>query len=83
MKFRMNKALRFWVDCEYHEIKDENVDSTRTQLITSILCEFEEAGDAMRYVNARGQIVWKATPEMLSRLAYAEQEAEDDLTDWP
>jgi len=83
MKFRMNKTLRFWVDCEYHEIKDENVDSTRTQLTAKIIREFEEAGDAMRYLNSKGQIAWKATPEMLSRLADAEQEAEDDLSDWP
>jgi hypothetical protein len=83
MKFRMTKTLRFWVDCEYHDINDENVDSTRTQLIAKILCEFQEAGDAMRYLNSKGQIAWKATPEMLSKLADAEQEAEDDLADVP
>jgi hypothetical protein len=47
-----------------------------------LLREFEEAGDAMRYLNTNGEIAWKATPGMLTRLADAEQEARDDLADW-
>ena len=39
---------------------------------------FEEAGDAMRYLNTEGEVAWKATPRMLTRLADAEQEARDD-----
>jgi hypothetical protein len=78
MKLRMTKALRFWVDCEYQHIKRDNITSTRTQLITKILRKFEAAGDAMRYLNADGKIAWKATPEMLTRLADAEQEVLDD-----
>jgi hypothetical protein len=56
---------------------------TKSELIAQILREFEEAGDAMRYLNPGGQIAWKATPEMLIRLADAEREAEDDLADCP
>jgi hypothetical protein len=37
----------------------------------------------MRYLNAKGQIAWKASPSMLSRLADAEREVEDDLEDLP
>jgi hypothetical protein len=48
-------------------------------LIAQILRKFEEAGDAMRYLNTKGEIAWKATPGMLSRLADAEREALDDL----
>jgi hypothetical protein len=62
MKFRMTKSLRFWIDVEYEHVKNEDVISTRAQLIAKILLEFEEAGDAMRYLNADGQIAWKATP---------------------
>jgi hypothetical protein len=51
----------------------------KTELIPGILREFEEAGDAMRYLNTKGEIAWKATPGMLSRLADAEQEAIDDM----
>jgi hypothetical protein len=77
----MDKVLRFWVACADQDLQEE--DATGTRLTTSIVCEFEEAGDAMRYLNAKGQISWKATAEMLSRLADAEQEAEDDLIDVP
>ena len=51
---------------------------TKSQLLSEILHEFEEAGDAMRYLNSKGQIAWKATPRLLTRLADAEQEARDD-----
>jgi hypothetical protein len=54
-----------------------------SELIQQILRDFEEAGDAMRYLNKKGEIAWKATPGMLSRLADAEQEAMDDMEDWP
>jgi hypothetical protein len=83
MKFRMTKVLRFWVDCEYHRIKKRVPGCPRTELIAQILREFEEAGDAMRYLDSKGEIAWKATPGMLSRLADAEQEAIDDMEDCP
>jgi hypothetical protein len=37
----------------------------------------------MRYLNAKGEIAWKATPGMVTRLADAEQEAIDDMEDCP
>jgi hypothetical protein len=83
MNFRMTKILRFWVDVEYQRIKNQDFSSTRAQLISQILREFEEAGDAMRHVNTKGEIAWKATPGMLSRLADAEHEAMDDMEEWP
>jgi hypothetical protein len=83
MKFRMSDILRFWVDCEYHRIKKHVPGRTRTALLGQILRKFEEAGDAMRYLNTKGEIAWKATPGMLSRLADAEQEAIDDMEEWP
>jgi hypothetical protein len=83
MKFRMTKVLRFWVDVEYERIRNQEFGRTAAQVIPQILREFEEAGEAMRYLNPKGEIAWKATPGMLSRLADAEQEARDDLADWP
>jgi hypothetical protein len=78
IKFRMTKVLRFWVDVEYERIKNHASEHTRTELLAKILRKFEEAADAMRYLNTKGEIAWKATPGMLSRLADAEQEARDD-----
>lgn len=83
MKFRMDKTLRFWIDCSYEDKKHENANRTRAELIAEILHEYERHGDAMRYLNAEGQIAWKASPWMLSRLADAEREVEDDMEGLP
>jgi hypothetical protein len=82
MKFRMTKVLRFWADVEYEDVKNRGPDRPKTELIAQILSAFEEAGDAMRFLNASGRITWRATPKMLTRLADAEREARDDLADW-
>jgi hypothetical protein len=83
MNFRMDKTLRFWVDCSYEDRKHENANRTRAELIAEILCEYECHGDAMRYLNAKEQIAWKASPSMLQKLADAECEVEDDMADLP
>jgi len=82
MKFRMSRILRFWVDVEYQAVKNQDSDRTKSELIAQILCEFEEAGDAMRSLDRKGRVAWKATPRMLTKLADAEQEARDHLADW-
>jgi hypothetical protein len=81
MKLRMTKVLRFWVDVEYEQMKNHQPSRPRTELIAQILRNFEEAGEAMRYLNTSGEIAWKATPAMLMRLADSEQEARDDLAE--
>jgi hypothetical protein len=83
MKLRMTKVLRFWADVEYERMKNHRPGGPRAQLIAQILRKFEEAGEAMRYLTTNGEIAWKATPGMLTRLADAEQEARDDeLAEW-
>ena len=82
MNFHMTNVLRFWVDVEYDRTKNDHAGGSRTELMTRILRKFEEAGEAMRYLTKNGEIAWKATPAMLSRLTDAEQEARDDLADW-
>ena len=82
MKLTMTKVLRFWVDVEYDRMKNRGPGHLRTELVAQILRKFEEAGDAMRFLNADGRVAWKATPGMLARLADAEQEARDDVGDW-
>jgi hypothetical protein len=44
--------------------------------VAAILREFEGCGDAMRCLNRQGQLMWKASPQMVERLADAEKEAE-------
>ena len=83
MKFRMQKTLKFWVECEYEHRKFENLSRSRTELIAEILRDFELHGDAMRFLNTKGQIAWKASPVMLSRLRDLQRDAEEDLADLP
>ena len=83
MKYRVTKVLRFWVECDVPDYRAPNPGLTKSELIAQILREFEEAGDAMRFLNVEGRVGWKATPRMLTRLADAEREAMDDLADWP
>jgi hypothetical protein len=78
IKLRMSTTLPFWVHCEYDRRNDERLDRTKSQLLGEILREFEEAGYAMRYLNSKGQIAWKATARLLTRLADAEQQARED-----
>ena len=40
------------------------------------------AGDAMRFVNCKGQIAWKATPKLRDYLMDLELDAEADLEDF-
>jgi predicted transcriptional regulator len=83
MKFRIDETLRFWVDCSYEDKRFENADRTRAELIAEILRDYEQSGDAMRHLNAKGKIAWKASPLMLQKLADAEREVEDDMEDRP
>jgi hypothetical protein len=83
MKFHMDKTLRFWVDCSYEDKKCENANRARAEVIADILRAYEAHGDAMRYLNAKGQIAWKASPSRLQKLADAEREVEDDMEDLP
>ena len=83
MAFRMEKTLRFWVNCQYERRKRRGGSLTRTELIAQILREHEEEGHAMRYLDVQGEIAWKASPSMLSKLADLQRDAEEDLADWP
>jgi hypothetical protein len=83
MNFRMEKTLRFWVDCSYEDKRSENDSRTRAERIAEILREYEQHGDAMRYLNAKGKITWKASPAMLRRLADLQRDVEDDMADLP
>jgi hypothetical protein len=73
MPFRMSRELKFWVEVECDQ---QDLRKTDDKEVAAILREFEQCGDAMRSLNRRGQVVWKATPEMLEKLADAEAEAE-------
>jgi hypothetical protein len=47
--------------------------------LAEVLGDLEAAGDAMRFVDAKGRIAWKATPRLRDYLQDLELEAEEDL----
>ena len=73
MPFHMSRELKFWVEVECDQQDLRRPDDSE---VAAILREFEQCGDAMRSLNRRGQVAWKATPEMLEKLADAEAEVE-------
>jgi hypothetical protein len=79
----MDKTLRFWAGVAYRHLKLDHPNLSKGQLVTHILREYEGRGDAMRCLNKRGRIIWKASPRFLSMLSDAERDARDDLADWP
>jgi hypothetical protein len=66
------------VEVAYEQRKAHPAPTSRQALIAEVLHEFEQAGEAMRYLRADGKIGWKPTPQMLDRLADAEREAVED-----
>jgi hypothetical protein len=83
VNLRITKVLNLWIDAEYEQRKASTPSKNKQALIAAILHEWEEMGDAMRYLRADGKIGWKATPRMLDRLADAERDAKDELDEWP
>ena len=79
----MFTTLRFWVECEYVDRCLGSSETEKPELLAEILSEFESCGDAMRHLNRSGEIIWKATPRMLRRLADAEREVNAEMEEWP
>ena len=74
----LDKTLKFWSECElenHAEVSSADVD----ELLIRIVFEWEEYGDAMRGLDKRGRLCWKATPQLHERLADQERDARDDL----
>ena len=83
-KFRIDKILRQYTDQAYETARlgRNGVHTTSDLVRRKMLAELEAAGDAMRYVNPRGQIAWKATPSLCQYLKDMELDAEADLADF-
>ena len=84
MPILMDKILREYADQAYEAARlgRNGVHTTRDRVSAEMLAELEAAGDAMRYVNSRGQIAWKATPQLRDYLMDLQLDAEADLEDF-
>ena len=80
----MDKILRQYVDQVYEtaRLRRNGVRTTRDLVLSAMLADFEAAGDAMRYVNSRGRIAWKATPQLRNYLMDLQLDAEADLAEF-
>ena len=83
VKLQMDEILRFWTDVACEDLQSSGANLTKRQLLAQILREYEQRGDAMRYLNEQGKIAWKASPRFLMMLADAERDARDDLAELP
>src|SRR5258708_7388447 len=83
IKLRTHKTLRFWTGVAAEHIKSDNAELSKRQLVAQILREYERRGHALRCLNKRGRIVWKASPRFLSMLSDAERDARDDMAESP
>jgi hypothetical protein len=83
VKLQMDEILRFWAEVACENLRSSGVNLTKRELLAQILQQYEQRGDAMRYLNRSKKIAWKASPRFLNMLADAERDARDDLADWP
>jgi hypothetical protein len=83
MKFRMDKIIRELVEesWEWARLGRDRDFVDKDRVFSEALIQLESGGDAMRYVNSKGQIAWKATPELKDYLMDLQLDAEADLED--
>ena len=84
MPILMDKILTEYADQAYETARPRRngVQTTRDQVSAETLAELEATGDAMRFVDANGQIAWKATPQLRDYLMDLQLDAEADLEDF-
>jgi hypothetical protein len=60
----MDRIVRECVDRAYPgaRLGRREDDRARNAVLAELLSSLEECGDAMRYVDAKGRIAWRATP---------------------
>ena len=83
MKFRMDKIIRELVEeaWEWARIGRSRDFVDRDRVFAETLADLESQGDAMRYLNSKGRIAWKATPDLRDYLNDLKLDAEADLAD--
>jgi hypothetical protein len=56
-----------------------SVRPTRDLVFAEMLADLEASGDAIRFVDGKGRIAWKATPSLFRYLKDLELDAQEDL----
>jgi hypothetical protein len=83
MKIHMDKIIR--------ELVEEAWESTRLgrsrhfgdkdRVFSETLADLESQDNAMRYLDSKGRIAWRATPQLRDYLSDLKRDAEADLDD--
>ena len=83
MPILMDQVLAEYADQAYEtaQLRRNGVHNARDLIFSEMLAQFEASGDAMRFVNRKGQIAWKATPKLRQYLKDAGLDAHEDLGD--
>ena len=83
MKFRMDKIVCELVEeaWEWARIGRDRDPMDKSCVFSETLADLESSGDAMRYLNSKGRIAWKATPDLRDYLNDLKLDAEADLED--
>ena len=82
-KIQMDKIVRELVEeaWEWARLGRSRHSVDRNRVFSETLAELESQGDAMRYLDSKGQIAWKATPDLRDYLNDLKLDAEADLED--
>ena len=84
MPILMDEILTEYVDQTFETARlgRNGVHPPRDRVFAGVLANLEANGDAMRFVNGKGQIAWKATPQLRDYLMDLRLDAEADLEDF-
>jgi hypothetical protein len=77
-KIRMDEITRECVERTFCEARLGRKGSkwARSEFFAEILADLEESGDAMRYLDAKGRIAWKAPPKLRELIADLQRDVE-------
>ena len=77
----MDKIVRELVEeaWEWAHLGRDREFGGRNEVFRDALIALESEGDAMRYLNSKGQIAWKATPDLRGCLLDLKRDAEADF----
>jgi hypothetical protein len=83
MPILMDQILTEFADQAYDAARlgRNGVYTTCCRVLARVLSMLEACGDAMRFVDAKGRVAWKASPQLRSQLKDLELDAQDDLED--
>jgi hypothetical protein len=80
-KFRMDKIISELVDqsWEWDRLGRGDDFEHRDRVFIETLIGLESQGVAMRYLDSKGRIAWKATPDMRDHIRDLRTDAEEEL----